>query len=329
MVGIRGIVNRYPQGPLLPSNPLITFVDVCMQQNDESALSPIEQEIRASFVARKRLFIGLITGTSLLVCVVLVLLWVVPYVGLRELHPTMPWLWGAFVAVGIGLIVWSSLAMVLNILFKRPILFSKRLRGVTIKLFLPVMTLVGRAAGLSKEKIRSSFIKVNNELVLSEGKRYAPEKVLLLMPHCLQNSMCKYRLTYNVENCKRCGMCPIAGLLELRDRYGVHLTVATGGTIARRIVVQTRPKVIIAVACERDLASGIQDTYPLPVYGVLNERPHGPCLDTQVSLERTEWALRRFVHERGLPPEHVFPHTRSQRGDGDTASSVPHCMGAR
>jgi len=285
-----------------------------MQHNVDSSLSSIEQDIRASFVARKRLFIGLITGTSLLVCLVLVLLWVVPYVGLSELHPAAPWVWGAIIAVGIGLIGWSSLAMVLNILFKRPILFSKRLRGLTIKLFLPVMTLVGRAVGLSKEKIRSSFIKVNNELVLSEGKRYAPEKVLMLMPHCLQNSMCKYRLTYNVENCKRCGLCPIAGLLELRDRYGVHLTVATGGTIARRIVVQTRPKVIIAVVCERDLASGIQDTYPLPVYGVLNERPHGPCLDTQVSLQRTEWALRRFVRSEALPAEKVFPEALPDPG---------------
>ena len=70
--------------------------------------------------------------------------------------------------------------------------------------------------------------------------------------------------------------------------------MATGGTIARRIVVQLRPKLIIAVACERDLASGIQDTYPLPVYGILNIRPFGPCLDTDVALERVEWAIRQF-----------------------------------
>jgi hypothetical protein len=49
------------------------------------------------------------------------------------------------------------------------------------------------------------------------------------------------------------------------------------------------------VACERDLSSGIQDTYPLPVYGVLNERPHGPCLDTMVQLDHVEKALRMFL----------------------------------
>jgi hypothetical protein len=213
-----------------------------------------------------------------------------------------------------GLIVWSTLAMVLNILLKRPFLCSKRLRGLTIKLFLPIMTLVGRGIGISKQRVRASFIKVNNEMVLAEDLSYRPDQVLMLMPHCLQNSHCMYRLTYNVDNCRRCGQCPIAGLLRLRDTYGVHLAVATGGTIARRIVVKVKPRIIIAVACERDLASGIQDIYPLPAYGVLNERPNGPCLDTQVALKRVEWALRQFVDQAYLPHDLEFPVSRPDPG---------------
>ena len=169
------------------------------------------------------------------------------------------------------------------------------MRGVTVKLLVPMMSLLGRMLGFSKEDIHTSFIKVNNELVLRELGRFNPSDILLLMPHCLQNSRCDMRLTYDIENCKRCGKCPITGLLELRDRYGVHLAIATGGTIARRIIVQKRPGIIIAVACYRDLSSGIQDAYPLPVFGVLNERPHGPCLDTTVPLGGLEAALTRFL----------------------------------
>jgi len=33
----------------------------------------------------------------------------------------------------------------------------------------------------------------------------------------------------------------------------------------------------------------------LPVFGVLNERPHGPCLDTLVPLPELERALRHFL----------------------------------
>jgi hypothetical protein len=45
--------------------------------------------------SRKRLFIGLITGTCLAVCLFLALLWVVPFVGLTNIHPAAPWVMGA------------------------------------------------------------------------------------------------------------------------------------------------------------------------------------------------------------------------------------------
>jgi hypothetical protein len=262
-----------------------------------------DREARA---AKKRLFIGLITGTAVIVCIGLVLLWVVPYVGLSNIHPLAPFVVGAAFAALIMFTAWASLGLVLAVRGIR-LPFQRRLHGLSIKIFLPLMTLLGRLAGVSKERVRASFIKVNNEIVQSEAGRYEPNEVLLLMPHCLQNSMCKQRLTYNVNNCKRCGDCPIASLLEISERYGVHLAIATGGTIARRIVVQVRPKIILAVACERDLSSGIQDTYPIPVYGVLNERPHGPCLDTDVQMAHVEQALHRFLKRAPQESERPAP----------------------
>ncbi|MBW1960106.1 MAG: DUF116 domain-containing protein [Deltaproteobacteria bacterium] len=253
--------------------------------------------------AKKRLFISLVMGTCTLVCLALVTLWIVPFIGLTNIHPSAPWIFGLLVFGVIFLVSWASLGLVLNILSGKTLPLFRQMRGVTVKLFLPLMTLLGRALGLSKDKVWSSFIKVNNELVASGQKRFKPNEILLLMPHCLQRSDCTVRLTYGVHNCKRCGKCPITGLLKLSDRYGVHVAIATGGTIARRIVVQKHPKLILAVACERDLYSGIQDTYPLPVFGILNIRPFGPCLDTQVALNKLEDALRLFLEPPYLPED--------------------------
>lgn len=285
--------------------------------NRSSPYTKLDAQIRESFPARKRLFIGLLAGTSTLMLVGLFLFWLIPYLGLRSIHWLAPWLLGGLAAAAALLVLWSSLALVLNILLKRPLLFSKKIRGVTIKIFLPLMTAVGRMLGISKERVRASFIRVNNEIVLAEGRRYDPEEILLLMPHCLQNSACKHRLTYDVTNCRRCGECPIAGLLELSSRYGIKLAIATGGTIARRIVVQNRPKLILAVACERDLAAGIQDTYPLPVFGILNERPHGPCLDTFVDVMEVGATIERFL---AATPLAAGPWGRFEPAQGSSQS---------
>ncbi len=167
------------------------------------------------------------------------------------------------------------------------------------------MELLARALGLDRRKVRRSFVKVNNELVLADRKPVAPQDLLLLLPHCVQRSACPRRLTHNVELCERCGRWPVGALLALRDALGIRLAIASGGTIARRIVVGIKPRCIVAVACERDLTSGIQDSYPLPVFGVLNERPCGPCLDTLVPLEHLKAMLRLFLQrpeEKPLPP---------------------------
>jgi len=252
-------------------------------------------EIEKTFQNKKRLFIGLLCGTSLVIILFMAVFWVIPYIGLTNIHPYSPWILGFFVLAVVCFVLWTTIALLLNIIFKRPILFSRNLRGVAIKIYLPLMTMIGSLIGISKERVRGSFIRVNNEMVRAEGRYYKPGEILLLLPHCLQSSTCKYRLTYDIYNCRRCGNCPISDLISISERYGIHIAIATGGTIARRIVVQTQPKLILAVACERDLSSGIQDTYPLPVYGILNERPYGPCLDTKVSLNQMEAALTHFL----------------------------------
>ena len=259
--------------------------------------------------SRKRLFIGLLCGTGLAVCAVLAFVWAVPSIGLANIHPLAPWLLGLVCAAAIVLVLWATLGLAASVALGRPFLGSDHLRGVMARVFLPLMTIFARLFHISKSRVRASFIKVNNEIVAARAGRYDAGQVLVLLPHCLQSSRCARRLTYDINNCKRCGECPVDGLIALSEAYGVHIAIATGGTIARRIVVQKRPKLIVAVACERDLTSGIQDTYPIPVYGVLNDRPNGPCLDTQVALPHLEAALRFFLAgaEEKPPLFEAFP----------------------
>jgi hypothetical protein len=244
---------------------------------------------------QKRIFLGLLGVTCLLLTVLLGILWYVPYVGLTQIHPDLPLILGVVFTALLLLVMGGIVILALTVVLGRDLLISKKLRGVVVKLLLPLMSGVGKLCGVSKDQVRRSFIEINNQLVLAQHPRATADKMLLLMPHCLQFHECQFRITGSTVNCKRCGRCPIKGLSELSEKYGVGLAVATGGTLARRIVVERRPKLIIAVACERDLSSGIQDSYPLPVYGIVNYRPQGPCYDTQVNLEKVEEALKTFL----------------------------------
>lgn len=235
----------------------------------------------------KMTFVCLLGLTALLMGLILILFYVVPHYGWHTMHPLLPILIGVVIGA-LGTLALAALVLIVMItILGKDIYFSRSLRSLLVKLLLPVITLVGKLVGFNREDVQQAFMAVNNGLIKAQWHQgIAPEKILLLMPHCLQNQSCSVKITSQVTNCRRCGKCPINDLLSVAEEFGVDLAVASGGTIARRIVMEKRPDLIIAVACERDLTHGIQDTAPLPVYGVLNLRPFGPCLNTQVPLEQ-------------------------------------------
>jgi hypothetical protein len=79
--------------------------------------------------------------------------------------------------------------------------------------------------------------------------------------------------------------------MKLKDKYGFRIFMATGGTLARKIVKDTKPELILAVACERELVSGIKEVKRIPVIAIPNLRPNGPCKDTMVNLKQVEESL--------------------------------------
>ncbi len=170
------------------------------------------------------------------------------------------------------------------------------IRGIVLRFLYPLFMFTGLFFKNMKERLQSIIINLNNRLVRAE--RISVKRLLLLLPHCLQINECNIRITHNIRNCKGCGRCEIKELIEIADRFHIELFVATGGTLARRIVKDVRPDAIVAVACERDLSSGIVDTYPMPVIGIPNERPFGPCLNTRVNLHLVIDAIEYLSRHR-------------------------------
>lgn len=173
----------------------------------------------------------------------------------------------------------------LSAVTERDFLFPRGEKQVTVKVLYPINLVLGYLLGIGKERVGESFVAFNNALVRASRRRLDTARLLVLLPHCLQSSRCRNRVTAGISNCQACGDCRLGELSALARLAGATITVATGGTLARRVIGDIRPTIILAVACERDLVSGIQDAYPIPVYGILNQRPNGPCRDTTVDME--------------------------------------------
>jgi hypothetical protein len=168
---------------------------------------------------------------------------------------------------------------------------------ITKILFNPIV-LIASYIGIQKNEIRKIYVKLNNKYIYSNKYDFNIEDILILIPHCVQKNSCKLKVTSKIENCAKCGLCNVSDLAKLKEKTGINIFIATGGTLARKIIMENKPKAAIAVACERDLTSGIQDMRHIPVLGVFNKRPNGPCVDTLINIHEVEDAIRFLTNNK-------------------------------
>lgn len=145
--------------------------------------------------------------------------------------------------------------------------------------------------------MKSALIKLNNWQVKKRNIKVKPDEILVLCPRCLQNHTCGQDVITDVHNCKRCGKCQVMDLVELCDELGVRLRFATGGGMAVKMVKDPTVKAVVAIACEKELFMGLLTTIPKPVLAVKNVLPHGPCLDTGVSVDQVRAALEELIEK--------------------------------
>ncbi len=140
-----------------------------------------------------------------------------------------------------------------------------------------------------------TVIAISNRLTRMRRPQIAPEELLILAPHCLQSKDCKIDLKPGIQGCERCGKCRCRDLLDLTLKYGVRTLVANGGMEAINSAKTDATKAVVAIACPAELRAGIISVFPKPVVAIANQRPDGPCRNTDVIIDEVEAAVIRLL----------------------------------
>lgn len=195
---------------------------------------------------------------------------------LALLHPMVPRI--LWVAIGLGAVliwIWWGLLLASHAA-DRPLL-PERLaeRGP----FLRLMRLTSRVADRFgwRDWVENASVKVYNGFAAHRGRKVGTGELLLLIPRCLSKET-------------------LDGVLGVAGKYGVPVFVATRGQLARRVIRERRPRAVVAVACERDMVSGLHDVAgKVPVLGLTMTLPAGPCKDALLDLPKLEEWVKAYV----------------------------------
>jgi hypothetical protein len=137
-------------------------------------------------------------------------------------------------------------------------------------------SLIARAFG-KRDWVEHAAIDIYNTLAERRGRKVGKGELLVLIPRCLSKQA-------------------LDGVLEIAGRYEVPVFVATRGQLARRVIRERRPRAVVAVACERDMMTGLRDVAgKLPVLGLTMQLPNGPCRDAAIDLDQMEKWVQGLV----------------------------------
>jgi uncharacterized protein len=197
---------------------------------------------------------------------------------LSEAWPALPGLLAAGLAVA-ALLAMAWLAALAAVLRSRRNWLPPRLAegGLVPWLMLPLERL-GVRARLGRDRVGNSLLRVYNGLAAARARPgVRPDDLLVLLPRCL-------------------GKEAMQAAMSVSARYGVPLFVASRGRYAREMIARRRHRAVVAVACERDLVSGIHDVAGrLPVLGTTLALPDGPCKNTVFDPVALDDQIRAFL----------------------------------
>lgn len=135
----------------------------------------------------------------------------------------------------------------------------------------------GELFGVRRDWTGHASVLVYDRLALARARAVSPDELLILIPRCLSREA-------------------LDGVLDIAKRHGVAAFVATRGQLARRVIKERRPKAVVAVACERDMVSGLHDVAGrVPVLGLTMTLPNGPCKDAGLDLAMMEQFVAKYL----------------------------------
>ncbi len=184
-------------------------------------------------------------------------------------------LWGLWAAlVGLALLWWVMVG--LSWRFGRALLPAAMMeRGLLLRVMRMTSAVAARFG--RRDWVENAGVKVYNRLALLRTRQVATGELLLLIPRCLSR-----------ETLDR--------VLTMAGDYQVPVFVATRGQLARRVIRERRPRAVVAVACERDMVTGLHDVATkVPVLGLTMTLPAGPCKDAALDYVTLEHYLQAFV----------------------------------
>jgi hypothetical protein len=151
---------------------------------------------------------------------------------------------------------------------------------------------VANKMGVDENELLRLYVESKNHSLLESFASTPYNERILLLPQCLRAKDCPAEIGKYGYECKDCGKCSIKTIRQICKKLGYKgVFVLPGGSLAKKIILELKPKASMGVACSKELVLGSFLCEKMGVIGQGVSLLRDGCINTLVDLNILNDAL--------------------------------------
>jgi hypothetical protein len=147
--------------------------------------------------------------------------------------------------------------------------------------------------GVEEKELFELYVEAKNRSQLDSFAATPYNQRVVLLPQCLRAKDCPAEIAQHGYECKQCGKCSIANIVKTTKELGYKGTyIVPGGSLAKTILEDVKPKASLGVACSKELVMGSYLCEKVGVIGQGVQLLKDGCINTVVDLKILKDALK-------------------------------------
>ena len=150
--------------------------------------------------------------------------------------------------------------------------------------------------GVEEQELFHLYIEAKNRSMIESFAATPYNERVVLLPQCLRAKDCPAEIGNYGYECKQCGKCSVANIMKLAKELGYKgAFVLPGGSLAKNILLELKPKASLGVACSKELVMGSYLCEKVGVIGQGVQLLKDGCINTMVDMKALKEALHVTV----------------------------------
>ncbi len=146
--------------------------------------------------------------------------------------------------------------------------------------------------GVEEKELFRLYVESKNGSLREKYAATPYNERILLLPQCLRSKDCPAELGDYGYECQECGRCSIKEILHLAKDLGYKgVFILPGGSIAKKLLLEMKPKATLGVACFKELVIGSFLCEKLGIIGQGVVLIKDGCINTLVDRKALNEAL--------------------------------------